>query len=786
MHSVTEYKISNRPRLSLTNLISYYYCNLLHYAPFAGDHLDMDATSEMDVSAVATSSSHVTSEMEDRPKNSTTAEISLKELSPSAPSSSSQTPERPVNPQKDQSTQASVSPDIMEQLKLQKQVCEQNATEIRILKEKLKQSEDKAKACENALFKCFTANQVQCLVSGKPISRWQDIDMVNALALKSLSIKTYNYIRSHMNIPLPDVSTVNRWVAGINMEPGKLNSVLRMMAQQSESLSSGQKACILLFDEMKVERKYCYDKGADKIYQPHNYVQVVMAQGILYNWIQPLYYDYDQKMTKDLLCDLIEATEKAGYPVHGIVCDMAGANQGLLKSLGINMSNTSFHNPINSERQIHVFADTPHVLKLVRNNLLDHGIETPFGYASSEPLREVIRYQNGDFKLTPKLSESNLTVTGSLRQKVKPAAQLLSQSMADALQYLADQGIIRAKNCEATRHVVDLVDRWFDIMNSSSKNGHKPSAAGFVASPYQLSILTQIINMFQNATVKGKTFPFQTGIVISSKSIMKLYADMKDIYSVSFLLTRRVNQDSLERTFGILRQMGSAFDHPEPKNFKYRMRQFVLSNKHVLVSVNPNTMSFKKDSFIVEGIKEFKKFSSPVKKGVTGQLKVNDDCEGDVADDMDILFEECLLDEFDHEFEEFKLPAYETDGFDYVLGYVAHKFKDKYPYLSSLEKENEWIARQDRGGLHEMDQNFKGSFTELEDIFRKRHLHTLQEECDAVLKLVKLASHIRNIPTDVISFYFRTRIYFRIRELNKGLSMEKVRVKSKKMKKIAS
>lgn len=185
---------------------------------------------------------------------------------------------------------------------------------------------------------------------------------------------------------------------------------------------------------------------------------------------------------------------------------------------------------------------------------------------------------------------------------------------------------------------------WFDIMNSSSKNGHKPSAAGFVASPYQLSILTRIINMFQNATVKGKTFPFQTGIVISSKSVMKLYADMKDIYSVSFLLTRRVNQDSLERFFGILRQMRSAFDHPEPTNFKYRMRQFVLSKKHVLVSVNPNTMSFKKDSFMVEGIKEFKKFSSPVKKGVTGQLKVNDDCEGDVADDWILcLMSVCLM-----------------------------------------------------------------------------------------------------------------------------------------------
>ncbi|KAK3883367.1 hypothetical protein Pcinc_012305 [Petrolisthes cinctipes] len=63
---------------------------------------------------------------------------------------------------------------------------------------------------------------------------------------------------------------------------------------------------------------------------------------------------------------------------------------------------------------------------------------------------------------------------------------------------------------------------------------------------------------------KGRVYPFQTGIVISSKSLINLFDDMKKLYSVKYLLTRRVNQDLLETTFGILRQMGSANDHPDP------------------------------------------------------------------------------------------------------------------------------------------------------------------------------------------------------------------------------
>ncbi|KAK3885148.1 hypothetical protein Pcinc_010629 [Petrolisthes cinctipes] len=73
--------------------------------------------------------------------------------------------------------------------------------------------------------------------------------------------------------------------------------------------------------------------------------------------------------------------------------------------------------------------NVPHMLKLTRNNLLDHGIHTPMGFVNKSPLIELVRYQSGDFKMAYKISATHLQVKGCDRQKVKTAAQLLSASV---------------------------------------------------------------------------------------------------------------------------------------------------------------------------------------------------------------------------------------------------------------------------------------------------------------------------------------------------------------------
>lgn len=88
------------------------------------------------------------------------------------------------------------------------------------------------------------------------------------------------------------------------------------------------------------------------------------------NWKQPIYFDFDTNMTKELLMSIIEKMHNIGYNIVAIVSDMGPSNMGLWNNLEISITNTAFEHPC-TQRQIHVFLDVPHLLKLIRNHLLD-------------------------------------------------------------------------------------------------------------------------------------------------------------------------------------------------------------------------------------------------------------------------------------------------------------------------------------------------------------------------------------------------------------------------------
>ena len=96
-----------------------------------------------------------------------------------------------------------------------------------------------------------------------------------------------------------------------------------------------EKACILLFDEMKVQAAYEYEKSNDSTLGPKQYAQVIMAKGICSNWKRPIFYDFDRKVSKNLLFKIISKLENIGYHVYAINSDLGGGNRGLWSSIGI-------------------------------------------------------------------------------------------------------------------------------------------------------------------------------------------------------------------------------------------------------------------------------------------------------------------------------------------------------------------------------------------------------------------------------------------------------------------
>ena len=71
----------------------------------------------------------------------------------------------------------------------------QQSIQIESLRTELDLAAEISNLCKLALQKCFTETQIDALMTGKSVHQWQENDIINDLAFRSLSLKSYSYTR---------------------------------------------------------------------------------------------------------------------------------------------------------------------------------------------------------------------------------------------------------------------------------------------------------------------------------------------------------------------------------------------------------------------------------------------------------------------------------------------------------------------------------------------------------------------------------------------------------------
>nr|CAH7756017.1 unnamed protein product [Callosobruchus chinensis] len=179
----------------------------------------------------------------------------------------------------------------------------------------------------------------------------------------------------------------------------------------------------------------------------------------------------------------------------------------------------------------------------------------------------------------------NNTCDNSLKIfKVRPAVQLLSNSVAKAVNYAGENGLMpKDSYWKEAAVIVQLFNDWFDLLNSRSKvvpNCPTRNAYGTDLGA-QAQLLDKMSDMVKSMRV-GKhngIIPFQKGILLTNRSLKALLPYLQEKYSVKYILTSRLNQDVLENFFSYIRERGGANDHPSPLDCKYRLHWYILG-KH--------------------------------------------------------------------------------------------------------------------------------------------------------------------------------------------------------------
>lgn len=277
----------------------------------------------------------------------------------------------------------------------------------------------------------------------------------------------------------------------------------------------------------------------------------------------------------------------------------------------------------------------------------------------------------------------------------------------------------------------------------------------------QNALLQDVYDSIKNMRCTGKTALqiFQKGLLISVTSLRDLLVDMKCKYSdITFILTHKLNQDSLENLFSQLRTRGGLDDHPTPMNALYRLRMMILGKNPGLVQSNTNTVDRAQEEFIVAKVLKSVEVSEEIPKMLVAE-DTNTDTLSDCSGSSSFLSNEKLS---------------ERDGLQYLAGWVAKKHKKEFPNLGNhtyqLKQSTEtpsWIKHLSYGGLMEPSNEWKLNARLLEKYFVKFHGQKFRRENGVTKKMSNLIyKRHPNIPLTIIMTYIKQRLFIRIKYFN--------------------
>lgn len=220
------------------------------------------------------------------------------------------------------------------------------------------------------------------------------------LLLRIRSPAAFHFMRTNDILPLPSRSTMHKYLSHINLKSGFDADFFVALQKKLKDLPLMARHGVLLFDEMSVRESISLNvqtmtfeglggagkqngkKAEDNTITNNlaDHALVFMFSSLGCKFHQPIATFPCKSSTPgvvlaQLVLQAIIQLENAGAFVDGIICDGATTNRKMWEEFGItgNRHNVrySFENPADENRKIYAFSDTPHLIKCVRNRLLN-------------------------------------------------------------------------------------------------------------------------------------------------------------------------------------------------------------------------------------------------------------------------------------------------------------------------------------------------------------------------------------------------------------------------------
>ena len=255
-------------------------------------------------------------------------------------------------------------------------------------------------------------------------------------------------------------------------------------------------------------------------------------------------------------------------------------------------------------------ADAPHVLKNIRGALckgspiiISKDIVERHGFSSNlvekKHLQALVDFQeNSALKIAPNLTSSSLSPAHFLKMSVKDAMRVISRSTSAGLRYLVNTHG-HSQDLLTTAWFIDQTSLWFDLVTSR----HPIEALSMKNMPKYVEAINSLkltMEVFQTLTVQGSGWkPWQTGLIMNTKSILSMQERMLVHEDFYFFLTARTTQDCLENVFSQTRARSPI---PSAREVKSNLRSVTIAQ--FLTEKKNSSYHFDDADFLIDFLKK--------------------------------------------------------------------------------------------------------------------------------------------------------------------------------------
>lgn len=197
-----------------------------------------------------------------------------------------------------------------------------------------------------------------------------------------------------------------------------------------------------------------------------------MVRGLIHSWkIAVAYYisagSIHGGALKSLLLNVISKLQSTGLNVRAVVSDQGSNNRNVMKSL-VSSENSPyfFHN----DKKIYYIFDFPHLVKSVRNNLINHDV-----YIGDDKIswNDIVSLYKIDLtsrtaRACPKLTNRHIFPNNFEKMRVKLAMQVFSHTVASALKTALETKQLKSTTAACTADFIAKMNGIIDCLNSKA------------------------------------------------------------------------------------------------------------------------------------------------------------------------------------------------------------------------------------------------------------------------------------------------------------------------------